>query len=146
MLCSHRILNGLDKVDPSTWFTMRCKSHDRNTRLSSDPLTIATPSSRLALRSNFFSVRVVSQWNQLPLSVRQAKTSSMFKSACDSHMSSQSAPQNIPIPATFPPSMSRLIATDIVNDVFLKVCSNRMTLSIDFNSLISQSVIATSLN
>ena len=102
MIQTHRILNGLDKVDPSTWFTMRCNSHDRNTRLSSDPLTIATPSSRLALRSNFFSVRVVSQWNHLPLPVRQASTSSMFKSAYDSHMSSQSAPKNLPIPAIFP--------------------------------------------
>ena len=44
-------------------------------------------------RSNFFSVRVVNSWNQLPEEVISAKTVNSFKNRLDKHISTRHGAQ-----------------------------------------------------
>ena len=58
----------------------------RETRGNS--LKLAKHHCRLTVRSNFFSERVVSTWNNLPDSVVQAPTINAFKNRLDAHWAS----------------------------------------------------------
>ena len=79
MIQTFKIIHRLDNVNPDTWFVMRCNQHHHGTRLATDPLSLHLPPSNTALRKNFFSVWVVNNWNQLPLSLRSSKTTNEFK-------------------------------------------------------------------
>ena len=54
---------------------------EQNTR--GHRLKLATTRSRLELRRNFFSQRVVSHWNKLPTHVVEADTVNSFKNRLD---------------------------------------------------------------
>ena len=73
---TYKILTGKEKVDPSSWFSMAAETRGQamGTRTSSGFLNIAEPLADLDIRRNFFSVRVVDPWNNLPDSVKQAET------------------------------------------------------------------------
>jgi hypothetical protein len=58
---------------------------ERETRQASDPWNIRPQAARLEIRKNFFSQRVISPWNQLPLEIKGAKTASMFRSMYRKH-------------------------------------------------------------
>ena len=53
------------------------------------PLTLATPSSRSALRRRTFCDRVVPVWNSLPPHVKDATSVNSFKNSIDRHWSTQ---------------------------------------------------------
>jgi hypothetical protein len=55
------------------------------TQLRGHPWKLEKSRSRLLLRQNFFSQRVVNPWNALPLSVVSAQTIDVFKSRLDVH-------------------------------------------------------------
>ncbi len=78
MLQTNRILHGVDKVRRETWFSM-ASGAERETRQASDPWNIRPQAARLEIRKNFFSQRVISPWNQLPLEIKGAKTASMYR-------------------------------------------------------------------
>ena len=78
-----KMLNGITRVDPSTWFSRITRTDGAQTRLSTDPLALQTRMSRLDLRKNFFSVRLPPIWNSLPLSIRQSKSVNEFKNSYD---------------------------------------------------------------
>ena len=78
-----KMLKGITRVDPSTWFTRISRTDGAQTRLSSDPLALQSRMSRLDLRKNFFSVRLPPIWNSLPLSIRQSKSINEFKNSYD---------------------------------------------------------------
>ena len=67
-----RILNGIDQVEASTWFTM-ATDRDRTgaaiTRHSRDT-TMIVGVSKIDVRKNFFSQRVPRYWNSLPETTR----------------------------------------------------------------------------
>ena len=141
MIQTHRILHGLDRVDPSTWFTLRSATHTRTTRLAADPLTLDLPSSRLELRSNFFSVRVVSPWNKLPLSVRQAATTSEFKSGYDIHVKKSKvsvSKTSLNKPPCGYRDVSKLVVSELVRDIVHQSTIPR--------SFLNKSVISSSFN
>ncbi len=49
------------------------------TRNTADPLNIAKPRGRLELRLNFFSLRVVDSWNNIPADIKRARSVLAFK-------------------------------------------------------------------
>ena len=87
MIQTFKILKGVDDVDYKTWFTKVNECHQR-TRLAvsvSDEGDVVNsdnliePPSRLEVRRNFFSCRVVKPWNNLPPRVQGAVHVQDFK-------------------------------------------------------------------
>ena len=78
-----KILHGEVNVDPSIWFTMASEAAERCTRQSSSPLAIKPPPWKGDIRRHFFSVRVVNDWNSLPLAVQDAHSINAFKNSYD---------------------------------------------------------------
>ena len=79
-----KILHGEEDVDASTWFTLASKATDRKTRNTSDLLNLSQPKWSHQFRKNFFSVRVVEQWNSLPSGLKSSTNLNMFKNNYDS--------------------------------------------------------------
>ncbi len=52
---------------------------ERSTRSTADPLNLRAQAARLEVRKNFFSNRVVEDWNKIPASLKKAKTVKSFK-------------------------------------------------------------------
>ena len=80
-----KMIRGFTRVDYSVWFSKISRPIGIQTRLSTDPLSLQTKSSRLDLRKNFFSVRTPPTWNALPLSLRQSSSVNQFKIGYDKH-------------------------------------------------------------
>ena len=84
-----KILHGEENVDPSTWFRLASDGAARNTRQASvDSLNLKPPPWNGEIRRNFFSVRVVGEWNKLPASVQNSGSINSFKRNYDSHLRS----------------------------------------------------------
>ena len=84
-----KILHQKDNVDPRIWFNM-ASDGERLTRHSASPWNIHKPdvSKSNEVRLNFFSVRVVDKWNNLPESVKSSVSVNNFKNNYDSHLAS----------------------------------------------------------
>jgi hypothetical protein len=66
-------------------------SYSTTTNLRGHPWKLKKERSRLLLRQNFFSQRVVNPWNSLPVSVIEAPNVNIFKSRLDHHFLRSSA-------------------------------------------------------
>ena len=78
MIQVYNIVHGHDHVDGSHWF--RHVSGDIHmTRSAGDSLNLVQSRSRLDLRRNFFSQRVVDLWNRVPPSIKRAPNTASFK-------------------------------------------------------------------
>ncbi len=78
MIQVYKIVHGHDHVDGSHWF--RHVSGDIHmTRSAGDSLNLVQSRSRLDLRRNFFSQRVVDLWNRVPPSIKRAPNTASFK-------------------------------------------------------------------
>ena len=77
-----KLIKGFDKVDYKHFFQL---STDRRTR--GHKLRLVKVRSRLEIRRNFFSQRVVNSWNELPDIVVEAETVNSFKNRLDKHWS-----------------------------------------------------------
>ena len=84
MIQTYKIIHGVDNVAHSKWFTL-VESGDNNriTRHTSCPLNICPTRSRLDIRGNFYSKRVINRWNSLPSEVKMAPNINVFKSRYD---------------------------------------------------------------
>ena len=78
MTQTYKILTGASKVDSGTWFE-RASDGIKATRLAADPLNIKQRAARLEIRRNFFSQRVVDDWNKIPSSVKGSVSVNGFK-------------------------------------------------------------------
>ena len=79
MIQTYKVINGLDKVDHSKWFNLvEASENGRVKRQSSCPKKICPTKSRLDIRSNFFSSRVINKWNSLPSEVKLAPNLNLF--------------------------------------------------------------------
>ena len=76
---AYKILTGKEGVDPDCFFTLDKRAY--NTR--GHELKLYTNRSRLDLRKNFFSQRVVPYWNNLPGTVVKAESVNSFKNRLD---------------------------------------------------------------
>ena len=72
-IITFKIIHGFDDVKSETWFNTVGSGEHRLTRLTADPLNLMLSRSRLELRVNFFSLRVVNLWNSLPGEVKNAR-------------------------------------------------------------------------
>jgi hypothetical protein len=78
MVQTYKIVNRKENVRKDTWFEM-ASTGPRTTRQAADPLNIRPQAARLDVRRNFFSQRVVSEWNSLPAEVKKAPSIDAFK-------------------------------------------------------------------
>ena len=79
MVQTFKIIKGLDDVETGTWFRLIPEDRERRTRAVEGGLNIMAETSRLELRRNFFSQRVVEGWNKLPFATKNAATLNEFK-------------------------------------------------------------------
>jgi len=70
MVQTFKILQGIGRKKSDTWFAMAGDS-DRLTRSAADPLNIKLLPARLDLGRNFFSHRVISDWNKVPADIKR---------------------------------------------------------------------------
>ena len=80
MIQAYKILRGIDSVDKTHWFQQRAEVANQRTRAATGGPGITGQRSRLELRRNFFSKRVVDPWNRLSVETKLAKTVREFKS------------------------------------------------------------------
>jgi hypothetical protein len=73
-----QILKGVDNVN-STWFTPASEEQVRVKRMAADPLNVRQQASRLDIRKQFYSQRVVDGWNKVPTDIKNSVTVSSFK-------------------------------------------------------------------
>ena len=87
MIQTWRIMNGKDRVDPSKWFRLQedqTREGATSTRRHQGyQALLPMPPARLEVRRNFFSNRVVDQYNSLPDSVKRASSVNGFKARLD---------------------------------------------------------------
>ena len=81
MLEVFKILKGFSKVNYNNWFKLATNSRTRG-----HCYKLIKSRSRLDIRKNFFSQRVVNAWNSLPSDVVQAESVNAFKNRYDKYM------------------------------------------------------------
>lgn len=89
MLQVWKVLNGEVDIDPC-WhvgiFMLASEANQKVTRHTSTLSNLAPITARLGIRKNFFSVRSVNYWNNLPIFIRAATTTDRFKSLYDAYV------------------------------------------------------------
>ena len=89
MIQTYKIVHGLDDVNKSLWFQHVTETSERLTRQSADIIfNLTSKNSKLELRRNCFSYRVVNSWNKLPQDVKSAKNVIVFKNEYDQYIRS----------------------------------------------------------
>ena len=76
----HKVLTGQCSVKEGEWF-QKSEARGQRTRAEADNLHLRQPFARLDIRKQFFTVRVIKQWNRLPYSVRAVNNARKFKMA-----------------------------------------------------------------
>ena len=75
----YKIIHEVDDVDSGTWFE-RTDQHQNRTRAAEWGLRQSGRPPRLEMRRNFFSQRVIQEWNRFPVDTRSTSTQNEFKS------------------------------------------------------------------
>jgi hypothetical protein len=76
-----KMIKGLNKTDYTRFFTLATNNRTRGHRLK-----IVKNRSRLDIRKNFFSQRVVNDWNALPVVVVESESVNSFKNNYDKYV------------------------------------------------------------
>jgi len=77
MAMVHKIVHRQSGLTPETWFEMA--GARRNTRSAADPLNIVVKHGRLDVRRNFFSIRVIDSWNEIPPDLKAEEKAQRFR-------------------------------------------------------------------
>jgi hypothetical protein len=85
MTQTFNILKGGDNVKKSTWFTSASEAQVRVTRMAAEPLSVRQQASRLDIRKQFYSQRVVDAWNKVTTDIKNSVTANSFKMAYKKH-------------------------------------------------------------
>ena len=89
---AYKTLNGINRVKKEKWFTIQEADQHRETRANSTveegqttkkENVLVQERSNLEVRRNFYTVRVVSQWNLLPEKVKNQESLNAFKNSLD---------------------------------------------------------------
>jgi hypothetical protein len=83
LIQTYRIIYKIDKIDHEP-FKMVNQLHNKSTR-SSTKSNLVVNSTKLDVRKNFFTNRVVSEWNKLPQDLQAAPSLAIFKSKLKKH-------------------------------------------------------------
>ena len=78
MAMVHKILHGRGGLDYATWFE-KAENGPRATRSTADPYNLKVKHGRLDQRRNFFSIRVIEDWNRIPADVKRVEKSETFR-------------------------------------------------------------------
>jgi len=78
-----KILTGKERIDYKNFFELA----DATSWLRRHSLKLYKPRCHTRLRQNFFSVRVINEWNKLPQSVIEAPSVNAFKNRLDKYWS-----------------------------------------------------------
>jgi hypothetical protein len=78
MAQTFKIVRRKENVERETWFKMACEGA-RATRQAADPGNIRPGTARLEVRRNFFSQRVVTDWNRIPPEIKMSNSVESFK-------------------------------------------------------------------
>ena len=97
MIETFKLVQGIEDVDASKFFTFSSNKHDHATRqattVSEDAVIpsvgLVKGPSRLDIRTHFFSQRVVNPWNNLPVDVQNSTSVNLFKNNYDRWLSRQ---------------------------------------------------------
>ena len=79
---TYKLLHGLEKVDYRQFFTLNDSVHD----LRGHSMRLIKPRSRLQLRQNFYSQRVIKHWNSLTQEAVDATSINSFKNSIQSYI------------------------------------------------------------
>jgi hypothetical protein len=82
---SRCVCKGADNVNKSIWITPASEGQVREIRMAADPLNVRQQASRLDIRKQFYSQRVVDGWNKVPTDIKNSVTVSSFKMAYKKH-------------------------------------------------------------
>ena len=82
MIAVYKILSGQDKVDRHKLFNCY-GAQSRVTRLSQYPDNIQPTHSNTDIRRNFFTQRIINDWNSLPQDIKESTTTNNFKKKYD---------------------------------------------------------------
>ena len=80
MIQAFKIMSGMDRLEKDTIFPPPPNS---GTRGHDKKIYVRRP--RLNLRQDFFSFRVVTDWNSLPPTITESETLNQFKARLDRH-------------------------------------------------------------
>ena len=84
LIMCHKMLYELVDVDYSEWLDLAVdRDHSYDTRLSTGFMNLRPRHGRLAVRSNFYSCRIPTSWNDLPVDVKAAPSTASFKARYD---------------------------------------------------------------
>ena len=95
MIEVYKTLRGMNKVEKRKWFDIRSSEEVRPTRMNTvveeggvirKTETLYKPPANGEIRNNFFMVRVVRGWNELPEVVKEKKSLNGFKKDYDQWM------------------------------------------------------------
>jgi hypothetical protein len=75
----HKLVHGIGDVDTESWFEKNVGG--TVTRARSDPLNVLSKNGTLELRRNFFTLRVVKDWNAVPFDIKNIPIPGKFKQA-----------------------------------------------------------------
>ena len=78
MATVHKILHGRDGLDYTTWFE-KVENGPKATRSTADTYNLKVKHGRLDQRRNFFSIRVIEDWNRIPADVKRVEKSETFR-------------------------------------------------------------------
>jgi len=81
LIATFKILTGKEHVNCSRFFELA----DVTSGLRGHLLKLFTQKCRTTVRQNFFSLRIVSEWNKLPHDVVDAPSINTFKNRLDRH-------------------------------------------------------------
>ena len=70
------------------WFKRVNQVSVRTTRQSDDRTRLTKQRNNTTIRSNFFTQRVIDDWNQLPSTIRESQNIKIFKKNLDQYLSS----------------------------------------------------------
>ncbi|XP_043220530.1 uncharacterized protein LOC122380945 [Amphibalanus amphitrite] len=85
MIEVYKLMHGLDKVNAGEEF-LRMETGANMERTRGHALKLQKPRHRLHRRNQFFTSRVVDNWNQLPSEVVLSKNTNTFKNRYDKHV------------------------------------------------------------
>jgi hypothetical protein len=78
MMQTFKIVTGEERVRSDTGF-IEASNSNVATRQAAGPLNLRLGTARLDIRRHFFSQRVVTDWNKIPVEIKMATSAEVFK-------------------------------------------------------------------
>ena len=85
----YKLIHGIENIEVRQFFNIVREGPSTQTR--GHPLKLEVPYCRTERRKNFFSIRVINQWNKLPSDVVLSPNVNTFKRRYDDHISKSRA-------------------------------------------------------